>query len=72
MRNLKGYAGRTAALIVFAALMAVAVFGGTLLIQGVRQGMQTTRARLGADSAASAQGCLCDPAKNPADVCRKS
>lgn len=49
LRNLKGYPGRTAALILFAALMTVAVFGGTLLIQGVRQGIQTTQSRLGAD-----------------------
>jgi riboflavin synthase alpha subunit len=48
-RNLKGYAGRTAALLLFAALMAVAVFGGTMMIGGVRNGLDTVKSRLGAD-----------------------
>lgn len=48
-RNLKGYAGRTAALVLFALLMAVAVFGGTMVIGGVRSGLQTVQNRLGAD-----------------------
>ena len=48
-RNLKGYAGRTAALLLFAALMAVAVFGGTMMISGVRNGLDTVKSRLGAD-----------------------
>lgn len=48
-RNLKGYAGRTAALVLFAMLMAVAVFGGTMVIGGVRSGLQTVQNRLGAD-----------------------
>ncbi len=48
-RNLKGYAGRTAALLVFAMLMAVAVFGGTMMIGGVQNGLHTVKARLGAD-----------------------
>ncbi len=48
-RNLKGYAGRTAALLLFSALMAVSVFGGTMMISGVRSGLSTVRSRLGAD-----------------------
>lgn len=48
-RNLKGYAGRTAALLLFSALMAVAVFGGTMMISGVRNGLNTVQSRLGAD-----------------------
>lgn len=48
-RNLKGYAGRTASLILFSFLMAVAVFGGTMVIGGVRAGLDTVKARLGAD-----------------------
>ncbi len=48
-RNLKGYAGRTAALLIFAALMAVAVFGGTMMIGGVQNGLNTVKSRLGAD-----------------------
>ncbi len=48
-RNLKGYPGRTAALILFAALMAFAVFGGTMMIGGVRNGLETVKSRLGAD-----------------------
>ncbi len=49
MKNLRGYAGRTAALILFAMLMAVSVFGGTMVIGGVRQGLSTVQNRLGAD-----------------------
>ena len=48
-RNLKGYAGRTVALVIFAILMAVAVFGGTMVIGGVKTGLKTVQNRLGAD-----------------------
>ena len=48
-KNLKGYAGRTAALILFSALMAASVFGGTMVIGSVRGGLDTVKARLGAD-----------------------
>ena len=48
-RNLKGYAGRTAALLLFSALMAIAVFGGTMVIGSVRGGLEAVKARLGAD-----------------------
>lgn len=49
LRNLRGNGGRMAALLAFAALMAAAVFGGALLIGGVRGGLDTVTARLGAD-----------------------
>ena len=48
-KNLKGYAGRTAALILFSALMAASMFGGTMVIGSVRGGLDTVKARLGAD-----------------------
>ncbi len=49
VKNLKGYAGRTAALLLFSALMAVSVFGGAMMIGSVRGGLNTVKARLGAD-----------------------
>lgn len=48
-RNLKGYAGRTVALVLFSMLMAVAIFGGTMVIGGVKNGLETVETRLGAD-----------------------
>ncbi len=48
-RSLKHYAGRTCALILISALTAAAVFGGTMLIGGVRRGLETVQKRLGAD-----------------------
>ena len=48
-RNLRGYPARTTALLVLTTLMAVAAFGGGLIIQGVRQGLGLAEARLGAD-----------------------
>ncbi|WP_249368529.1 MULTISPECIES: ABC transporter permease [unclassified Actinomyces] len=48
-RNLRGYPARTAALLTLTTLMAVAAFGGGLVIQGVRQGLDLARSRLGAD-----------------------
>ena len=48
-RNLKGYAGRTAALTAFSILTTAAVFGGTMVIGGVKAGLQTVESRLGAD-----------------------
>ena len=48
-RNLKGYGGRTAALMLFSALMAVAVFAGTMVIGGLQTGLETVRSRLGVD-----------------------
>ncbi len=49
LRNLRACPMRTFALFVFAALMASAVFGGTVLVQGIRGGLATVEARLGAD-----------------------
>ncbi|MGK2349491.1 ABC transporter permease [Actinomyces sp. W5033] len=48
-RNLRGYPARTAALLTLTTLMAVAAFGGGLVIQGVRQGLGLAQSRLGAD-----------------------
>ncbi|MBE6475434.1 MAG: FtsX-like permease family protein [Actinomyces succiniciruminis] len=47
--NLRGYPARTAALVAIAALMSSVLFGGTLLVRGIREGLETTRSRLGAD-----------------------
>ena len=48
-RNLRGYPARTAALLVFSSLMAMVLFGGTMVVEGVRQGLRTVESRLGAD-----------------------
>lgn len=48
-RNLKGYAGRTVALLLFSALMSIAAFGGGILTRGIRNGLATVEGRLGAD-----------------------
>ena len=48
-RNLKGYAGRSVALLLFAALTTMAVFGGGVLTRGLQQSLSTVEARLGAD-----------------------
>lgn len=48
-KNLRGYAGRTAALLLFTMLMAVSIFAGTMVIGGVRKGLETVESRLGAD-----------------------
>ncbi|WP_195225806.1 ABC transporter permease [Schaalia turicensis] len=49
LRALRAHPTRAFALFVFAALMASAVFGGTILVQGIRGGLATVEARLGAD-----------------------
>ncbi|QWW19840.1 ABC transporter permease [Schaalia sp. 19OD2882] len=48
-RNLRAYPARTGVLVVFALLMATVVFGGATLVEGIRQGLATVEARLGAD-----------------------
>ncbi len=48
-KNLKGYAGRTMALLLFSMLMALAVFGGTMVISGIRAGLSKVESRFGAD-----------------------
>ena len=49
LRNLIGYPGRSIALLLFSALITVAVFGGGILTRGIRRGLETVEARLGAD-----------------------
>nr|WP_277063545.1 ABC transporter permease [Schaalia cardiffensis] len=48
-RNLRAYGARSAFLFAFAVLMAVATFGGSVLIHGIHRGLDTVEARLGAD-----------------------
>lgn len=48
-RNLRAHPVRTGSLLLFAMLMAVATFGGELLVQSLRQGLETVESRLGAD-----------------------
>ncbi|MCR4751868.1 MAG: ABC transporter permease [Eubacterium sp.] len=49
LKNLKGYAARTAGMLAFTILMAAAAFGGTMVVGGVSRGLETVRSRLGAD-----------------------
>ena len=49
LRNLKSYPGRTAAILIFTVLMSIAVFGGTLITRGVKEGLSAVQSRLGAD-----------------------
>ena len=49
LKNLTGRPGRMIAMVLFAALFAFAVFGGTLMISGLQRGLETTTAKLGAD-----------------------
>ncbi len=49
LKNLRGNAARTAAIVLFSALMAVAVFGGCMVVMGIQQGIATVQNRLGAD-----------------------
>ncbi len=49
LKNLKGYGGRTAALFFFAMLMGIAIFGGSMVVSGIRAGLAKAQARLGAD-----------------------
>lgn len=48
-KNLKGYVGRTAALLFFSLLMTTAFFGGMMVVGGVRGGLDAVKSRLGAD-----------------------
>ena len=48
-QNLWHRPGRSAALLLFAAFFAAAVFGGTILISSMQRGMQVLESRLGAD-----------------------
>ena len=49
LRNLRGYAARSAAVALFAFLTAAVLFGGTLLTSSARNSLHTVQARLGAD-----------------------
>lgn len=49
VKNLNSYPGRTIAMLIFAGLMSAAVFGGMLIIRGLRQGLESVQSRLGAD-----------------------
>ena len=49
LRNLAGKPGRTAALILLVAFQALAVFGGSLVIGSLRNGLSSLENRLGAD-----------------------
>ena len=47
--NLRGYPVRTGTLVLFSALMTMTIFGGTMLVRGIDQGLATVQSRLGAD-----------------------
>ncbi len=47
--NLRGYPVRTGTLVLFSALMTMTIFGGTMLVRGIEQGLATVQSRLGAD-----------------------
>ncbi|MBR1408395.1 MAG: ABC transporter permease [Clostridia bacterium] len=49
LRNLAARPGRTAALIVLTALLAAAVFGGSLIVRSLEGGLDSLESRLGAD-----------------------
>lgn len=48
-RNLKAYSSRTVFLITFAFLMAFSIFTGTIVVQGIKHGLNLVEKRLGAD-----------------------
>lgn len=48
-RNLRAHPARTGALVVIAVLMAMATFGGAILVDGIRHGLDTVQERFGAD-----------------------
>lgn len=49
LRNLTRHAGRTAGLAAIVALLAFAVYGGTLMVASLQSGLNSLEARLGAD-----------------------
>ena len=49
VKNLKRKPGRTIALILLTAFLALAVFGGSVIVLSLRNGLQSLEARLGAD-----------------------
>ena len=49
VKNLKRKPGRTIALVLLTAFLALAVFGGSVVVLSLRNGLQSLEARLGAD-----------------------
>ena len=49
VKNLVRKPGRTAALVLLTAFLALAVFGGSVIVLSLRTGLQSLEARLGAD-----------------------
>ena len=49
LRNLRGRPGRTAALVLLTAFLALSVFGGSVVVRSLESGLGSLRARLGAD-----------------------
>ena len=49
VKNLIGRPGRTAALMLLPAFLALSVFGGSLVVRSLRSGLESLEARLGAD-----------------------
>ena len=49
VKNLIGRPGRTAALVLLTAFLALSVFGGSLVVRSLRSGLESLEARLGAD-----------------------
>ena len=49
LKNLKRRPGRTAALVLLTAFLSMSVFGGSVLVAGLRNGLASYEARLGAD-----------------------
>ena len=48
-RNLVRKPGRTAALVLLTAFLAMSVFGGTIVVSSLRKGLESMENRLGAD-----------------------
>ena len=59
-KNLRGKSGSTIALMIIVAIMAFALFGGSILTQGLNSGMSSLEARLGADIAVVPPGTEAD------------
>ncbi len=49
LRNLRGRPGRTAALVLLTAFLALSVFGGSVVVRSLQSGLGSLQARLGAD-----------------------
>ena len=49
LKNLLRKPGRTCALVVLTALLALSVFGGSLVVMSLQRGLESLESRLGAD-----------------------